>query len=148
MNAIAQPATAFTFTCCDCGCTEMRPTAEVPDDWDMIRSPSGLLPYLLRCPDCNERIERDHIAARRAESAPSAPPPPPEQPPAFAIFLERQDGGHFAVAMHPEAALMRWLPLGFFLTPDQARTTAKSLIRYATLAENPGALPTSIGEEK
>ncbi|MES1985034.1 MAG: hypothetical protein V4461_08765 [Pseudomonadota bacterium] len=138
-------AITFSFICCDCGKTEQRPSIKVPEGWDVIEMDCSGQEFL-RCPDCLEAIEQKHF-----ESAPDRVRPTAEdfiQPgktSAFQIFLERQNDGSYQIAMHPAAALMRWLPLGFFLDPASARATAAELTRYAELAENKGKLPASMG---
>lgn len=136
---------AFSFICCDCGCTELRPTADLPEDWDLIAMDITSFP-LARCPDCNEQIETDKIRELRETGAATPPTVPPER--SFSVFLEKQDCGQYRIAMAPEAVLMRWLPLGFFLTAAQAHALADELRTFAMLAEHPGELPTSKGERK
>lgn len=65
----------------------------------------------------------------------------PDHPPAFDVFLEKQEDGTYRIALAPEAVLMRWLPLGFFLTANEARRLADELITYAALAQQPGCVP-------
>lgn len=154
-----QTATTFTFICGDCGRTEHRPTAHLPEGWD--RFPLyGDNRDLVRCPDCNEAIEQTKFAElqhrlcdyheRGGMTSIGIHPLKPAQPPGprpFAIYLERNEG-QYLVAMTPEAALMRLSPLGFFLSAEGARTTAWELLKYADLAEAPGTLPNSSGASK
>lgn len=163
----AGSATLFTFICGDCGRTEHRPTTRLPEGWDRFTL-YGDNRDLVRCPDCNEAIEQAKFAElqhRVCDYHEQIIPPPvaaitlseeaaenyraamASQRP-FSVFLEKQPCGEYRVAMTPEAALMRWLPLGFFLTPDQAETLAADLTRYADLARTPGTLPNSIGESQ
>ena len=157
----------FTFICADCGREHNSPTAETPQGWD-LHSMDCSGARFLRCPDCAEKVEQAHfdrmadfmathpgsaataigvdagspegdkssVMARLADTWRATTPPPSP----FSVFLEKQDGGDYRVALLPEAVLMRWLPLGFFLTPAEARATARDLMHYAAQAERPGAL--------
>ncbi len=131
----------YTFCCAECDRIESSPSPAIPDGWNLIQTPDTLQ-KLLRCPDCSATLERNEIARlqEKAEAAASAP--------AFDLFLEKQADGSFQIAMSPHAALMRWLPLGFFLFPKQARALADQLRIYAALAEKPGCVPadTKAGE--
>jgi len=138
------------FICADCGRQHNSPTDATPEGWDLLAMDCSGTPFL-RCPDCSERIEQAHFA-RMADFMATQPgskaardlaelwraTTPPAAP--FSIFLEKQDAGDYRVALMPEAVLMRWLPLGFFLTPAEARATARDLMHYATQAERPGKL--------
>lgn len=123
----------FTFICGDCERTHQSLFDRIPKGWDLQPGTGGHAPAV-RCPDCMERIEQAELARRQAQT--------------FTLFLEKQEGGHFQIAMMPEDVLMRWLPLGFYLTPEQARALAVQLVAHATLAENPGAVPGEIGGAK
>ncbi len=75
-------------------------------------------------------------------------PPEPRQPAwpgPFALHLQKQEGGHYLIAMTPEKALMRLSPLEFFLSAEGARILAWQLLRHADLVEAPGTLPASVG---
>ncbi|MDD3800095.1 MAG: hypothetical protein PHE36_13060 [Novosphingobium sp.] len=120
----------YAFICNDCGSTHHGPSHRIPDGWDLQPGTHGKAP-ILRCPDCIERIEQAEIAQRQAQP--------------FMLFLEKQDSGQFQIAMAPENVLMRYLPLGFYLTPAQARALAAQLITYAAMAENPGSVPDGKG---
>lgn len=121
----------FIFTCSDCQHTEHSLFCDVPGGWDVIQSGSGV-GSVLRCPDCNEAIEQKAIQTKAVARHHAG---------GFAVFLEKQSTGEFQIAMTPEDVLMRWLPLGFYLTPAQARALSADLISYAALAENPGSVP-------
>lgn len=147
--------TAYTFICGDCGRTEHRPIPTIPDGWDLIELDCSGAPFL-RCPDCNEAIEQNKIAefwrnapklrkaARAGKEPPAAPPETqavPDAPRPFSVFLEKQDCGKYLIAMAPEKVLMRWHPLGFFLTPAEAHALADELRTFALLAARPGEFP-------
>jgi hypothetical protein len=154
------PLPAFTFICFDCAREEHRPTDALPEGWDKMWLGDRNKPFV-RCPDCAETVEQEHFA-RHAATAPvhvsldlSSHPDRQiwsmtdvagkvhivaEQRNAFTAFLEKQMDGRYLVALTPEAALMRWLPLGFFLEPGQARALAAELTRLADLADAPGTL--------
>lgn len=145
------------FICNDCFREENRTKPHLPDGWDRLIDCGGF--ETIRCPDCNEAIEQKKTAeinrriidaglvdisgdkislpAAEAEKYRIAP----TKPRAFAVFLEKQNGGDYRVAMMPEATLMRWLPLGFFLTADEADALAVELKDFAKLARHPGTLP-------
>ncbi|WP_156495377.1 hypothetical protein [Croceicoccus estronivorus] len=114
-----------TFICSDCDRMHNGITDRIPDGWDLQPGAYGNAPRL-RCPDCIEQAEQAEIARRQAQP--------------FMLFLEKQATGQFHIAMAPENVLMRWLPLGFYLTPAQARALAAQLTQYATLAEVPGSV--------
>jgi len=168
-----QPAQIFTFICGDCAREQNSATTSLPQGWDLIAMDCSGAQFV-RCPDCAEKIEQAHFD-RMADFMASNPQPatmgavfsptadtvwigydPAESggdkytlkaptPSAFHIFLEKQDGGEYRVALMPEAVLMRWLPLGFFLTPAEARATARDLLHYAAQAERPGQLADATG---
>ena len=131
------------FICNDCGREEHRPDTALPEGWDLLTM--GGTPCV-RCPDCNERIEQDHIAQQASPPVPSAPPPAPAR--GCSIFLERQAAGHFAIALSPSGATILRLPLRFLLTAEQARATASDLLAYAALADAPGTLHAGLGGAK
>ena len=155
----AGSAAIFAFVCTDCDRTELRPIEAIPKGWDLSpRDCSGVA--CLRCPDCNEAIQQtkftemrnrlcDALEAIGASTIGIHPPEPrkPASPNPFAIWLERNEG-KYLVALTPETALMRLSPLGFFLSPEGARATAWELLKYADLAEAPGTLPASMGDDK
>jgi hypothetical protein len=141
----------YTFICGACCREENSPTDNMPGGWTVIAMDCSGAPYV-RCPDCGDRLQRDFdarmddfhglpgqgaAAAAHVEKMFRITAP---KPPAFSVFLEKQDGGDFRVALLPEAVLMRWLPLGFFLTPAEARATARDLMHYAAQVERPGKL--------
>lgn len=131
---VAETRTTFTFVCCDCRREENATSRALPPGWDKVT------PRAIRCPDCKDMIERAYIAqSARAEPPRTAAATASQS--GFHINLERQDSGEYLVAIAPAQILMRWLPLGFFATPDEARALAADLRRYAALAENRGALP-------
>ena len=132
-RAMDRTGLCFTFICSDCERIHHNLFDRIPQGWDLQPGTAEHSPQV-RCPDCVERIEQAHIAARRARS--------------FTLFLEKQASGEFQIAMVPEDVLMRWLPLGFYLTPEQARALAAQLLAHADLAENPGAVPGEIGGAK
>lgn len=121
----------FTFHCHQCEATRHTATPAIPADWQLNMF-DDIDAGVLLCADC--------LTALEAKQAPASP--------AFAVFLEKQPGDHFDIAMLPDSVMMRWHPLGFFLSPDQARETAAQLIQYATLAENPGSIPAGKGGAK
>ncbi|MCB5423932.1 hypothetical protein H0274_01565 [Altererythrobacter sp. CC-YST694] len=120
--------TAFTFSfiCGGCGVQNHSPRCERPAGWQFIPGSRDGDAAKLLCPDCRPN--------------PNAPSPQARSS-AFALYLEKQPDGAFHIAMSPEQALMRWLPLGFFLTPAQAREMARELQNLAALAERPGSIP-------
>lgn len=128
----ANPANVVTFVCCDCAREENSPRRTIPPGWDKVA------PDAVRCPDCNTLIEAMH-SQRARERRPTTPFPHPNS--GFHVNLERQNDGEYLIAIAPAHILMRWLPLGFFATPDEARALAADLRRYAALAENRGELP-------
>lgn len=143
-----------TFICGDCGRAENRPDDQLPQGWDLIDMDCSGTPFV-RCPDCNEAIEQrkfaEHLAARAAQSQvvpkgtkitvkPSGPRP-------FTVCLERQDDSSYRIAMMPEAVLMRWYPMGFFLTAAEARQLATELRTFAALAEATGTIPARSGDQ-
>jgi hypothetical protein len=154
-------ARAFNFICFDCGREEYRPTDALPEGWDKMRLGDRDKPFV-RCPDCAETVEQEHFARHAAtepahEGATAIPLTNGKPlwvgvdwakdiafkipvPPSFSAFLERQADGRYLIALTPEAVLMRWLPLGFFLEPGQARTLAAELTGLADLADAPGTL--------
>lgn len=147
----SKPPQTFTFICGDCGRTEHRPVPTIPEGWDHVPHADQI-----RCPDCNEAIEQNKTAdfwrnvrklrkAARAGKEPPAPPPNPQPVPdapcPFTVFLEKQDCGKYLIAMAPEKVLMRWHPLGFFLSPAEAHALADELRTFAMLAARPGELP-------
>lgn len=173
MTVITQtPAAAVQpriFICADCGQQHNSPAEAIPQSWDLLAMDCSGTPFV-RCPDCVARVDQatfdrmaDYMAnhhgksvigldsanrpdmtgeaARIAEtwrvSTPAASP--------FHTFLEKQESGEYRVALTPEAVLMRWLPLGFFLTPAEARATARELLHYAAQAERPGKLAERTG---
>ena len=117
----------YTFVCCDCARVQHTATPDMPMGW-RLRSVTDEVPL---CPDCLPKIA-DSVS-------------PQDNPRAFSLFLEKQESGNFLVSMQPEQALMRWLPLGFYLTPAEARATADQLLQYAALAERPGTCPDGNG---
>jgi hypothetical protein len=152
-------ARAFNFICFDCAREEHRPTDDLPEGWDKMWLGDRDKPFV-RCPDCAETVEQEHYARHAAtepahdvavananghplwvgvdwakDSAFKIPAPP-----SFSAFLERQADGRYLIALTPEAVLMRWLPLGFFLEPGQARTLAAELTSLADMADAPGTL--------
>jgi hypothetical protein len=153
--------TLFIFICDNCGRHHNATTTAIPDGWDKVETP-GIAETIIHCPDCLERVEQTKISELRtklesstfsgltdsawATKAAFANTLVKPLHNAFTVVLEKRDGGDYRIAMLPEAAMMRWLPLGFFLTPSEARATAKQLVKYAELAEAPGTLPASIGE--
>lgn len=168
MNAHAQktgvrvtPKQVSIFICNDCFREENRNRPGLPDGWDRLIDCGGR--ETVRCPDCNEAIEQKKTAEinRRIIDAgiadiggakismPAADAEKyritPTKPCAFAVFLEKQICGDYRVAMMPEASLMRWLSLGFFLTADEADALAVELKDFAKLARSPGTLPDQRG---
>ena len=155
----SRPATAEPriFICTDCGRQHNSPDDATPEGWDLLAMDCSGTAFL-RCPDCAERIEQAHFdrmadfmatqpgskAARDLADVWRATTPPASP---FSIFLEKQDSGDYRVALTPEAVLMRWLPLGFFLTPAEARATARDLLHYAAQADRPGKLVERKGAE-
>ncbi len=175
MSVITQtPAAAVQpriYICADCGQQHNSPVEAIPQGWDLLAMDCSGTPFV-RCPDCVARVNQatfdrmaDYMAnhhgkvvigldsatgpdmtavvARMAETwrvtAPAASP--------FHTFLEKQESGEYRIALMPEAVLMRWLPLGFFLTPAEARATARELLHYAAQAERPGQLHTMKGTQ-
>ena len=172
---VAQPQAAASqpriFICADCGQQHNSPVEAIPQGWDLLAMDCSGTPFV-RCPDCVARVNQatfdrmaDYMAnhhpatvvgidsafnpdsteqaARIAETwrvtTPAASP--------FHTFLEKQESGEYRIALTPEAVLMRWLPLGFFLTPAEARATARELLHYAAQAERPGKLAERKGGE-
>jgi hypothetical protein len=175
MTVITQtPAAAVQpriFICADCGQQHNSPVEAIPQGWDLLAMDCSGTPFV-RCSDCVARVDQatfdrmaDYMAnhhgkavtgldsvngpdmtaaaARIAETwrvtTPAASP--------FHTFLEKQESGEYRIALTPEAVLMRWLPLGFFLTPAEARATARELLHYAAQAERPGKLAEREGAE-
>jgi hypothetical protein len=155
------PLPAFTFICFDCAREEQRPTDALPEGWDKMWLGDRDKPFV-RCPDCAETVEQEHFA-RHAATEPAhegtvdlaLPNGKPlwvgldlakdytlktPAPASFSAFLERQADGRYLVTLTPDAVLMRWLPLGFFLEPGQARALAAELTHLADLADAPGTL--------
>lgn len=128
----------YVFICTSCGRSYNSLYCNVPDGWVANLTPDGL-GHDLHCPDCNLSA---CIAASDLQS-PDKSEPQPTDP--FDLYLEKQDNGRFQIAMTPQAVLMRWYPLGFYLSPTQARAQAAELIRLAALAENPGSVPSISG---
>lgn len=156
----------ITFICGDCERTEHTQYCVLPEGWDLVEMDCTGIPFV-RCPDCNEKIEHDKLSAYLADALASNPilnscldaevldgvhssdpaPSAQQSPRPFSFFLEKQDTGKYLIAMTPESALMRWLPLGFFLSPAEAKTLADDLHFYAMLAEQTGTIPAK-GERK
>lgn len=138
------PSQLHTFICCDCDRTENRLFDVIPEGWDLVETDTNGT-WGVRCPDCNEKIEQDKIrefwSKSSSNSTETVKPDQPAVPRAFTVFLEMQECGKYMVAMTPEKALMRWYPLGFFLSPVEAHALADELRTYAMLAERPGELP-------
>ncbi|WP_336981632.1 hypothetical protein [Altererythrobacter fulvus] len=122
----SQSAFAFTFICGSCGAQHHSLRCLRPEGWQFLPGGRQGEAAKLLCPDC--------------QPGPDAPQQK-AQPQPFALYLEKQPCGAFHIAMNPEDALMRWLPLGFFLTPEQARQMAHELHNLAALAERPGSVP-------
>jgi|GEM_PF-5516790 len=153
--------TCFAAICGICERVEHLRNRRIPENWDLTLDCGGR--EMLVCPDCNERHEQKKIADLQGricdyhEQAASITMSADlaekyriaiAEPKAFHIFAELQEAGDYRVAISPNAALMRWHPLGFFLTPTEARQTAKDLMTYADIAEKPGTLPESAGAGK
>lgn len=128
--AKGQCQTAFTYICSGCGAQHHAMRCGCPAGWQFIPSGRNGEAASLLCPDCQPGPDAPQREAR---------------PRPFAMFLEKQPSGAFHIAMNPEEALMRWLPLGFFLTPTQAREMARELQNLAALAERPGSVPSAAG---
>jgi hypothetical protein len=155
------PLPVFNFICFDCPRVELRTTDDLPEGWDQMWLGDRDRPFV-RCPDCAETVEQKHFARHAATApvhegtvdlAPLNGKPlwaaadfakdctfKVPVPASFSAFLERQADGRYLVSLTPEAVLMRWLPLGFFLEPAQARTLAGELTRLADLADAPGTM--------
>lgn len=142
----------ITFICADCGLEEVRPTPALPKGWDLIPPRKRGGNPTIRCPDCAEMVEQAHFARHRATAPAHAGESGnrdrvtwsqvqilPDHP-SFMTSLEKQADGRYLVALTPEGVLMRWMPLGFFLEPGQARTLAAELVKLADLADAPGTL--------
>lgn len=121
---------SYAFICGSCDRMHHNTTGEWPEGWDVLPAPDAPASNIL-CPDCRHADVQPTIAER-----PTTP---------FRLFLEKQDSGEFLIAMTPENVLMRWLPLGFYLPPAQARDLAAQLNIYAALAEKPGSAPDGKG---
>lgn len=141
----------FIFTCSDCETTEHNKKNILPDGWDKLNDCGGK--EVIRCPDCNEAMERKKIAEIQARlcdhhEEQQAKALPTHELEVFGVALEKQDSGEYRIAMLPQGVLMRWYPLGFFLTPAEAHKLADDLHTFAFLAERPGTLPRSKGDAK
>lgn len=121
---------SYAFICGSCDRMHHNTTGEWPEGWGVVTGPEAPASDV-RCPDCSHDIEQTTNTARPSAS--------------FRLFLERQDSGEFQIAMTPENVLMRWLPLGFYMPPAQARDLAAQLTAYAALAEKPGSAPDGKG---
>ena len=156
-RAATQTLPTYTFICCDCMREERRCSQLIPEGWDMVEADCSGEP-LVRCPDCLEAIERNHIEAHPSNAQTAAidafiaslKAPRPKSPvvtkdtvPARLphLFLEKQSDGSFQIVMTPEGLMMRMYPLMLYFDADQAERTAHDLLTYAWLLRNPGAVP-------
>lgn len=156
-RADTQTLPTYAFICCDCMREERRRSQLIPEGWDMVEADCTGEPFV-RCSDCLEAIERNHIDAHpsNAQSAAIdafiASLKPPRPTPALVtkdtvparlphLFLEKQPDGSFQIVMTPEGLMMRMYPLMLYFDADQAEQTAHELLTYAWLLRNPGSVP-------
>lgn len=149
------PQSTYSYLCSACGRIEHSPYTRIPEGWDImpiVSLKSGIAVNRLLCNDCLEQEEQKAIERLREKLAGKdmpgtreparvaiAPPEPrlPASPAPFSIGEDRQADGTVRIAMTPETVLMRCNPLGFFLTPPEARALASALRLAADKAERP-----------
>lgn len=130
------------YACSRCGRIECVPAhGAFPDGWSAVpgEDPTFYTPELL-CPDCTRSFHQKSDGPAGNQEKLCIHPPEPKQSTVaepFSIGIDREAGCTPRIAMMPEMVLMRCNPLGFFLTPPEARALASALRQAADKAERP-----------